>query len=204
MRVLVVFNHPYKGSFCNAILTSVLSGLATGGHEADLIHLDDDGFDPVMRAKDLKAFVMGSKDRAAAAELIDPQAADYIHRAEQADHIVFIFPIWWELMPALTKGFIDKVVFPGFFYDYTPSNKGMINRMTQLKGVTMITTMNTPGIIYRLVFGNAIKKALLLGTFWKVGIKNRKWISFNYVKFVKPERRKKWLSDIEARMRRLS
>lgn len=204
MRVLVVFNHPYEGSFCNAILSSVLAGLEAGGHEADLIHLDKDGFDPIMRAKDLKAFVTGPKDRTAAAELMDPQAMDYIRRLEQADHLVFVFPIWWELMPALTKGFVDKVIFPGFTYDYTPSYKGMINRLTGLKGVTMITTMNTPGIMYRWLYGNAIKKALMLGTFKKMGIRNRNWISFNYVKFVKPERRTKWLAEVEAGMRRLA
>jgi hypothetical protein len=34
--------------------------------------------------------------------------------------------------------------------------------------------MNTPGILYRLVFGNAIRKAIITGTFWKMGYKNRK------------------------------
>ncbi|WP_127115571.1 NAD(P)H-dependent oxidoreductase [Shimia sediminis] len=204
MRVLVVFNHPYEGSFCNALLQSTLSGLHAAGHETDLIPLDNDGFDPVMRAKDLKAFVTAQSNRTGATELLDPQLRDYMARIEQADHILFIFPIWWELMPALMKGFIDKLIFPGFVYDYTPSNKGMTLRMERLKGVTMITTMNTPGLIYRLLFGNAIKKALLLGTFWKIGIKKRRWISFNSVKFVKPEQREEWLAQVETEMHQLA
>jgi putative NADPH-quinone reductase len=75
----------------------------------------------------------------------------------------------------------------------------MINRLTNLKGVTMITTMNTPKIAYWMIFGNAIKKALMLGTFWKVGIKNRKWISLNYVKFCSQKKREQWLMKIEAK-----
>lgn len=107
-------------------------------------------------------------------------------------------------MPALTKGFVDKVIFPGIAYDYAPSGKGMICRLDRLKGVTMITTMNTPALAYWLAFGNAIKKALFMGTFWKIGIKNRRWISFNSVKFVKPEKREKWLRDVELAMRNLT
>jgi NAD(P)H dehydrogenase (quinone) len=111
--------------------------------------------------------------------------------------------VWWTLMPALTKGFIDKVIFPGVAYDYDNSGRWlkMRKRFHQLKGVTVITTMNTPSLIYRLVFGNAIRKALFAGTFWKMGYKNRKWISLNMVKFVKEERRKKWLTNLEERFK---
>ena len=63
MKVLIVFNHPYEGSYCNAILKSVLTGLEIGNHDADVIHLDKDEFDPVMRPKDLKAFVMANKNQ---------------------------------------------------------------------------------------------------------------------------------------------
>lgn len=195
MKVVIVFNHPYGGSYCNAILQSVERGLAKAGHEADLIHLDKDGFNPVMSADDLKAFVQRNP--------VDPQVLEYTKRLKEADHLVFIFPIWWELMPALTKGFIDKVIFPGSFYDHKPNSSLMVPLLPKLKGVTVITTMNTPGFLYRFLFGNAIKKALLRGTFWKTGYKNRKWINFNGVKFAKPEKREKWLKEVEERFFRL-
>lgn len=190
MKLVIVFNHPYEGSFCNAILNAVTKGLQKSNNEIDLIHLDKDNFNPVMTSADLKAF----RDK----KPIDPKVIEYKQRLEQADHLIFIFPIWWELMPALTKGFIDKVIFPGVAYDYkNASNTFMKPLFTNLKGVTIITTMNTPGILYRLLFGNAIKKAVLLGTFWKMGYKNRKWISFNRVKMVSQEKRTKWLAELE-------
>ncbi|BDY04451.1 NAD(P)H-dependent oxidoreductase [Ferrimonas sp. YFM] len=203
MRVLVVYNHPYQGSFCHAILSSVTQGLTRGGHQVDLINLDKDGFDPVLREKDLKAFITASKDLNAAYSLLDEQVLDYKSRLEQAEHLVFIFPIWWELMPALTKGFIDKVIFPGIAYDYISSGNGMVSRLPGLKGVTMITTMNTPSIAYRLLFGNAIKKALLMGTFWKIGIKNRHWMNLAMVKFSKESKRLKWLNNLEDKFKNL-
>ncbi|MCL3781955.1 flavodoxin family protein [Prolixibacteraceae bacterium JC049] len=197
MRVLVVFNHPYEQSYCNAILNSVTKGLEKGGHELDLIHLDNDEFDPVMRAKDLKAFVTASKHPELSYELLDEQVKDYKDRLEKADHLIFVFPIWWEIMPALTKGFIDKIIFPGIAYNYNEKGNRMIGRLKKLKGITMITTMNTPHIAYWALFGNAIKKALLMGTFWKIGVPNRKWINLSFVKFVSQQKREKWLTKVE-------
>lgn len=190
MKVVIVFNHPYNGSFCNAILQSVTNGLTKGKHLIDVIHLDKDNFNPVMTAADLKGF----RDK----KPIDPKVVDYSSRIKNADHLVFIFPIWWELMPAMTKGFVDKVIFPGIAYDYTNVNNTRMKPLwNKLKGVTMITTMNTPNYLYRLLFGNAIKKAMILGTFWKIGFKNRKWISYNQVKQVSKEKREKWLIELE-------
>lgn len=190
MRVAIVFNHPYAGSYCNAILDAVTEGLRKGQHEIDLIHLDKDNFNPVMTSADLKAF----RDK----KPIDPKVIEYKERLEKADHLIFIFPIWWELMPAMTKGFIDKVIFPGVAYDYAnKENTRMKPLLEKLKSVTVITTMNTPKWLYFLLFGNAIKKALIVGTFFKMGYKNRNWISFNQVKAATPEKRAKWLIDLE-------
>jgi NAD(P)H dehydrogenase (quinone) len=197
MKVVIVFNHPYEGSFCNAILNSVSAGLKKANDEIDLIHLDNDKFDPVMRSKDLEAFAKAKYGASSSTQFADPMVLDYKQRLENAEHLVFIFPIWWELMPALTKGFIDKVIFPGITYEYSKTGMGMISKMKRLKRLTVITTMNTPSFFYWLIFGNAIKKAIMTGTFWKIGVKNRTWISLNMVKFVSEEKRKKWLKKIE-------
>lgn len=202
MKTLIVFNHPYEKSYCNAILDAVQSGLEKGSHQIDLIHLDKDNFDPVMRGKDLAAFAKARNNAADAYTILDPQVMEYKNRLEEAEHLVFIFPIWWELMPALTKGFVDKVIFPGIAYDYEKSTS-MIFRLKKLKGVTVITTMNTRSTIYKLIFGNAIKNSLLKGTLWKIGCPNRKWISLNMVKSTSEEKRKKWLMKIEKKFIKL-
>lgn len=126
----------------------------------------------------------------------------YKDRLQSAEHIVFIFPIWWELMPARMKGFVDKVIFPGIAYDYADEGgTGMVSLLKRLKGVSVITTMNTPWYLYWLIFGNAIQRALMRGTFWKIGVKNRTWISLNNVKGKSKAKREAWLAKIEARMR---
>ena len=61
MKTLIIYNHPHEGSFCSAIREAVHSGLKKGGHPCKVINLDKDQFDPVMRGKDLKAFVMAGR-----------------------------------------------------------------------------------------------------------------------------------------------
>ncbi|EAC6450099.1 NAD(P)H-dependent oxidoreductase [Listeria monocytogenes] len=191
MHTIIIYNHPYKGSFCHALLEATKKGAKAAGHTVDVIDLDSDGFNPVMSGQDLSAF----RNHKAS----DPQAIDYANRIKKADHLVLIFPIWWELMPAMMKGFIDKVIFPGLTYNYTKSGYGMVSTLTTIKSTTVITTMNTPKIMYKFIYGNAIQKALIKGTFKKSGIKNVKWQSFNMVKASSDATRKKWLERIEKK-----
>lgn len=191
MKTLIVYNHPYDGSFCHSILDTVKKGILEGGNEVDIIDLDSDCFNPVMSGEDLLAFRNH--------KVVDEQAIDYIKRLKQADHLVIIFPIWWELMPSMMKGFIDKVIFPGSIYSYTKSGYGMKTMLNNLKSTTVITTMNTPKLVYKFIYGNTVKKALINGTFKKIGCKNVKWISFNMVKSSSNKKREKWLDSIEKK-----
>lgn len=159
-------------------------GAIKAGHSVDVIDLDADKFNPVMNLDELNGFVNH--------EIVDPQAKDYFNRIKDADHLILIFPIWWSIMPALMKGFIDKVVFPGSFYEMSENSYKMSPLLPNLK-VTVITTMNTPSLFYRLSFGNAIYNALVKGTFKMTGIKNVKWVSLNEVKTSSDEKRKQWL-----------
>lgn len=191
MSTLIVFNHPYEGSYCHAILTSVTKGLQQSGKATDLIHLDKDGFNPRMTAEDLKGFVEH--------QAVDPQVIDYQERIKKAEHLIFIFPIWWDIMPAATKGFIDRVLSPGLAYDHHPRGFGLVPLLDNLKRITIITTMNKPAIMYSLLIGNLIRKVMVKSVFKTMGYKNIKWISFTSVKSVSQQKRVKWLNDLEKR-----
>lgn len=191
MRVAIVFNHPYEKSFCNAILEAVTKGLEKGNCKVDLIHLDKDGFNPAMSQEDLKAFVEH--------KAVDPQVIEYNMILEKADHLIFIFPIWWDLMPAMTKGFIDRVLYPGIVYDHHPRGFGLVPLLKKLKGVTIITTMNKPKWMYALLIGNLIQKSMLKSVFKTMGYKNLNWISFCSVKSVSYKKRVHWLDKLEKK-----
>jgi multimeric flavodoxin WrbA len=112
MKVLFVLDHPYGAgasenvphnrSYTAALAAAAMRGVRGAGHEVDLIDLIEDGFNPVMTKDDLAGWRLKS--------VVDPVAADYQPRPMEADHLVFAFPVWWESMPAGTKGFLDKVL----------------------------------------------------------------------------------------------
>ena len=101
MKVMIIYAHPYDKSYNHAILQSTLEGLKEGNHEIDLLDLNKDGFNPVMTSEDLYA--------ASIKKPVDPKVIEYQSCIEAADHLVFIFPIWYESVPAILKGFLDKV-----------------------------------------------------------------------------------------------
>ena len=196
MKTLIIYYHPHEGSFCSAIRDAVISGLETGEHEYKLVDLGRDEFDPVMRAKDLKAFAMAGRIGEEGLEGVDPIVLKYMKELRWAEHIVMIFPIWWMSMPAMMKGFVDKVIFPGVVYKMEGGN--LVSMLSGLKQVTIITTMNTPSDVYKSMFNNSIEGSLIKGTFNKIGIHDIRWISLNMVKQVGDEKRWVWLDEIET------
>ena len=196
MKTLIVYYHPREGSFCSAIRDAVTTGLHNGGHEHKIIDLSKEGFDPVMREKDLKAFVQAGREGEDGLDGVDPFVLRYMKKLRWAQHIVMIFPIWWMTMPAMVKGFIDKVIFPGVVYKMESGN--LVSMLSGLKQVTIITTMNTPADVYKNMFNNSIEGSLIKGTFNKIGIHDIRWISLNMVKQVGDEKRWVWLDEIET------
>jgi len=180
-NICVIFDHPYTAdagdnqphhrSFSAALLDRIMAVAADSGDLAlDIIDLHADHFDPVMHEADLIAW----RRR----EPINTQVADYQARLLKADQIIFDFPIWWESMPAMTKGFIDKVIAPGIIYQQDNHKKRFVNEFTHLKKVTLVTTMSTPNMLYRLIFGSPVTKILFRGTFLKMGFAKFKWYNF--------------------------
>jgi putative NADPH-quinone reductase len=201
---MVVVDHPYgadawqdvphRRSFTVALAHAACLGLTDAGHEVDLVDLHADRFDPVMSADDLAAWRRGVASP-------DPLAADYQRRLLAADQLVLAFPIWWEAMPAATKGFIDKVVTKGVMYKSGTGLHSMTGA-TKLTGVTLITVMSTPAPLYRLVFGNAITTILFRGTFAKLGVHDLTWLRHAGVERKTASARAAMLDDVRAHFAR--
>jgi len=205
MKIMLVVDHPYgagawdntphRRSFAVALAHAAQLGLTQAGHDVDLVDLHADGFNPVMSADDLAAWRLGAPSP-------DPLAADYQRRLLGADYLVLAFPIWWESMPAATKGFIDKVVAKGVAYHEGTGLRPMTNA-TKLRGVTLITVMSTPKLLYSTLFASAISKILLRGTFRKIGVGNLKWLSHAGVENQSPAKRQAMLDAVQTRFARL-
>lgn len=202
-KICIVFDHPYTAeafqnqlhnrSYSAALLQEAIRAYQEKGYEVDVLDLHADGFDPVMHREDLAAWRQKVP--------LNSQVLDYQERLLEAHELMFIFPIWWELMPAMTKGFIDKVVAKGLLYQQT--KKGLFqSKFESLERVQLVTTMATPDLIYRFLFGNPICKSLFRGTFRKMGIHRLKWYNFAGVENWTLDRRKAKLVQFNQKLRK--
>lgn len=165
MKSLIIFAHPWDGSFNNYILKTTIETLEKKGNTVDVIDLYHDEFDPAMSVSDLRVFSKG--------EYADQKAENYVRRLQETDEVIFIFPVWWYGMPAMLKGFFDKVLLKGTTY-VEDENKQMRGILDIKKSAVFTTANITKGIFEQL--GDPIERALIQGIFGMVGIENTTWI----------------------------
>jgi NAD(P)H dehydrogenase (quinone) len=136
MKHLVVYAHPHPESFNHAIMETTVKALVDKGHEVvvrDLYALD---FQPVLKPQDTAAMKSGQIPNDIKTE------QEYI---TQSDVITFIYPIWWTGLPAIIKGYIDRVFSYGYAYAY--GEEGIIQLLKGKKGL-IINTHGTPKELY--------------------------------------------------------
>jgi NAD(P)H dehydrogenase (quinone) len=130
MKYLIIYAHPNESSLNKHLLKNVIDSLQKEQQEVEIRDLYKIGFNPVLSFADLEGQRMGKVDATVQRE------QEYI---SWADHIVFIYPIWWTGMPAIMKGYIDRVFSYGYAYRYDQGvQKGLLTGK-------MATIINTQG-----------------------------------------------------------
>jgi len=126
MRALVVVAHPNSGSFSHAVANQIGRGIEDAGseHSFELADLSEEGFDPRFNQDDIAAFEMRSP-------FPDDVLAEQ-KRIDAADTLVLVFPIYWWSMPAILKGWIDRVFSNGWAYEDIDGEK-VIKKLNHLK-----------------------------------------------------------------------
>ena len=150
MNILIIYAHPNPTSFNTAILKQVKDSLSKS-HNISVLDLYAEGFDPVLRFDEVNK----RRDLAQVSDM-----KKYRDLISEANHLIFIFPIWWSGMPAILKGFIDRVFVAGFAYSYKKTGlSGYLNG----KSAWIITTHNTPALLMPFVqdYGKVLKNQVL-------------------------------------------
>lgn len=110
MHILVIYAHPYDGSFCKGILDKIVPAMENRGADVKVKDLVKMNFDTTMRPEDLRATVT---------KTYTPEVMQEQKDVMWADAIVTICPIWFGSVPGFLKAYFDKVFITGFGYDYT-------------------------------------------------------------------------------------
>jgi NAD(P)H dehydrogenase (quinone) len=130
MRVLYLYCHPLPESFHAAIRARALAGLAAARHEVDLLDLHAEKFDPVMSEAARRDYHDTSRNQAG--------LESYVSRLRAAEALVVQFPVWSFGMPAMLKGYFDRMMMPGVAFDLSdPAHaKPLLGNLQRIAGIT--------------------------------------------------------------------
>ena len=186
MKFHIIIDHPWEKSFNHSVLGAFTDGINPKHHEIDILDLNKEKFNPILTENELALYSQG--------KYLDPKVKEYQDRLMQADYLVLIFPIWWLIMPAALKGWMDKVLLPGFAFTKDQVPKPSLGH---IQGATIFTTTGMPDDYHRSEYNNALEWVLGKGTLKFCGIDPVEWLNFGDTGFVSREKHIEWLDFVK-------
>ena len=141
MRVLVVHCHPVPSSLGAAARDRALAGLDRAGHEVRLTDLYADGFEPALTAEERRTH----KEPGVSAEL-----QRYADDLAWAEALVLVYPTWWSGLPAMLKGWIDRVWVAGVAWEMDDGDRTPTPLLRDIRRIVVVTTHGSPKLINAL------------------------------------------------------
>lgn len=138
MRVHVIYANPKPDGLCAGLCRAVVASL--GAHEVDLLDLYADKFDPVKPPHEVAEHDRRMSPGHALQPLTEIQP--YVDRLVRAEALVVIFPVWYFGLPAILKGYFDRVLLPGVAFRFESGR--MRGQLDALRAVVGIATYGSP------------------------------------------------------------
>ena len=183
MKTTIVLCATSENSFSRSVVKAVGEGLDKKLKAYELIDLYGENFNPIMTAEGEKLYCEGKPS--------DELVTKYQKILKDTDEIIFVFPIWWNNVPAMLKGFFDKVFIKEFAF--TEENNRPKGLLTNIKSGLVITTSETDAAYIKNDLGNPIENTIIKATLEVAGMSNIKWINNNMAS----ENKEEFLMEIE-------
>lgn len=194
MRVLLIYCHPVPESYCAALRDTAMKALAGAGHEIRLLDLYAENFDPVMRCEERRSY----NNPGGHAHPSPRHAADL----GWAQAMVFVYPTWWYGLPAMLKGWLDRVWTPELTFEILPGTGTIRPLMTHITAVAVITTCGAPRW-WSFMVGHPGKRLILRGLRALFARRCRTLYMAHYLMDIStPESREKFRLSVEKRLAR--
>ena len=190
-KILIVLAHPQAKSYCGALAQAYADGAREAGAELRQVNLAKITFNPVGS---------GSLEKPLELEPALKQAQADIQWAE---HLVFVYPILWGTIPALLKGFIERVFAPGFAVNFHKDSP-LWDRLLKGRSARLLVTLNTPPLLYRLLFRRAGHITMKRSILQFCGINPVHITDVGPMKNSSAEKREKWIQQARALGARLA
>ncbi|WPR75754.1 NAD(P)H-dependent oxidoreductase [Algoriphagus sp. NG3] len=183
-KILIINGHPDKESFNYALSDAYKKGAAKAGAEIKEINIRELDFNPNLQ--------YGYRKRTE----LEPDLLEAQDKLKWADHLVWIYPVWWGSVPAMMKGFLDRVLLPSFAFNKRENSLWWDKCFTG-KTARIICTMDQPTWYYRLVYGSPSHQAMKKVTMHYIGVKKVRITAIGPIRLSKEEFRAKWLKKVE-------
>lgn len=185
-NILLILGHPSEASFCNALLDAYKNGAEAAGAICKTIYISRLKFDVNLADGYKTGEVMQLEhDLATSQQLL-----------QWANHVVMAYPNWWGFMPAVTKGFIDRVFLPGFAFRHH-SGKIFPEKLLNGKSLRLLITMDTPKWWFYLVYRASQYQILKDIVFGYVGFKPIRFSTFGFMRKSTDQQRINWLRKVK-------
>jgi NAD(P)H dehydrogenase (quinone) len=135
MHVLLIHCHPRPDSFAAALRDAAVAGLSAAGHTVEQRDLYAEGFDPVLSRQQRGVYF----EEASNASGLD----DHVAALRRAEALVLVYPTWWFGMPAMLKGWFDRVWLPGVAFRLG-GPKALLPLLTDIRKIAVVTTYGSP------------------------------------------------------------
>jgi putative NADPH-quinone reductase len=190
MKVHVIYAHPVDESFSAAIHRTVVETLIRSGHEVRDLDLYALGFDPAMPARERIDYHTPGLNEA--------PVRDQVEDLRWAEALVFLFPTWWYGMPAILKGYLDRVWLPGVAF-HLPADGGRIQPgLTNIRKLAAVTTHGSPWWFMKFWMLEPNKAVLFRGLkpLLAPGCRTA-WLAHGSMDKSTPESRRRFLAKVE-------
>lgn len=183
--ISIIVGHPQQTTFCEALAEAYRRGAESGGHTVSVFKLAEMNFEPILRG--------GYRTE----QPLEPDLQAAYDALAASDHWVWIFPLWCGDMPAILKGFIERILQPDLIRRQGTEN-AMNWRIFENKSARIITTMGMPVTIYRFWYGAHAIKLLKRNILQFIGIKPVHETLIGMIAESSSAQRDRWLKDAEA------
>ena len=146
MTALVVTAHPCADSYTAAVTAAAVNGLKAAGHAVTVLDLYGMGFDATMSRDELAAYQAGEPPA-------DPVVREHGELVSGVDTLVFVYPTWWSGLPAVLKGWLERVLVPGVAFTFDDDGK-VQPAMQHIKRIVGVSTYGSPWTYVKLVNDN--------------------------------------------------
>jgi putative NADPH-quinone reductase len=192
MRYLVVYAHPVEESYVAALHRRVVQTLKHAGHEVDDCDLYAENFQPVLTYTERKTYHEVGHNTS--------HAAAHIERLQRAEGIVFVFPTWWYGIPAILKGYLDRVWVPGIVFKL--ENGRTLPLLQNIIRFGVVTTYGSPWWLNFFVMRNPNRNMWLRGMRPLFSPKVRTlWLARYGMDYIDATTRERFLSKVEKKLR---